>query len=1226
MPVGDWLGRCPVLNGGMEPDVFLAAVRARLIRVLMIEGVARVVAIVVTAAVLSVAADWVWRLPGLVRLGLLLAVAGAAGLVVWVRLGRPFRRDLGNAALARFAERRVPEMDGRLVTHIEGIALGAHDSQVLKSVLATINPATLIPARRTPKQVAIGAAALLVVIAASIATPEIAADGTHRLLLPLGAAEWRKHTSLDVTVEHAVVPVDGAMVLAITRHHPDADFSAPVVVSWRGGAVDESRQLGGLTGTSWSTSIAAPVGMYEVTISSADADPVMVKARVVVRPTVGRIRALLTPPAYTGLPTQTVDTLAGTMIPGTKLAFAVGFITEAGRQIKTVTARFNDTPLTLAEKDHHFTGEMTVTTAGSLALTAADQDGIALTGEARFPLTITPDRPPVVSLSGPSAREAVTVRAVVELSLAASDDFGLADLSLGASIVPGGSEAASTKPGVKPGSAPAALEILERFTGVTGQPSVNRTSQVEVGRHAAEGEQLVLIGRAHDRNDVSEPGEGSSEALTLRVVPEDLLRQELDRLLGEAKERVSQARDDLASAQDAAARERHLRSASQATAKADELLVQVLRRWAQNRLAAEGIIPGTKAHVIISETAMPKLAEATAGAEPPRQAADVALAEAERLLGSILQEGDLTRLLTSLIARETAIATETRGFVKAFLTKSLDPAGKALQQNLATRQRELAEQALDIERRLLAKEGATWVKAQDLVRKEAPGDRLRQASGDLATNDRRNKAVDGQQAALATLTKLLDALRGGDAAHDLAAKLGQLAAEQEQVAKELERGAAPGSQAAKQKDLAERTAAASREAANKDDAAAKTLAGAVATQESAERGMKSGDAGASARDANAAAGLLREAQKQLGGDQKKAEDDKKDKKDAKKPDVIALLKELRTLQAAVVTDATLLSQKTGDKALDFAAQRQVVALANSQADLLLRLKEEALSQLDKNPIARVAVERVATAMDNAQKHLAAPALGAKGLRLTRIALAELGRLIDVAEAQPEQDKKKADGGGGGGGGGQAPQAAFPPSAEIALLAAMQEDLSGRTAAGHPGDLAGAQELLQQLVESMARNTRPETRPAILLERTRRAMTSATYQLKQQDRGALTRNEQQSAVASLRRLLAESGGDGGGGGGGGGKPPPPGGGGPKPPPQGGDGQGNPPPSASAGGGNQQGGDGKTAALPVQATTTQGDLLELPPAIREQLRQAREQNFTPGQLQIYQRYLELLEDGK
>lgn len=1205
------------VNEHMDPAVFLAALRARLVRVLVIEGCARVLAIALTAVVLAIAADWIWRLPGLVRLGLLLAVTAAAGLVVWVRLVRPFSRDLSDAALARFAERRVPELDGRLLTQVEGIAMGAADVQTLGAVLASLDPARLVPARRTPKQVAITIAATLAVLAAIVVTPETAWDGARRLLLPLGETQWRKHTVLTATLAQAVVPNDGALSLTITRRHPDAEFSAPVVVSWKGGGVDESRQLGGLTGTDWSTSIAAPIGTYELTVTSADAEPVVLTARIVARPSVGRIKATLTPPAYTGQPAQTVDTLAGSVIPGTTLAFAVGFTTESGRRITTATAHFDEVPLTLTEHDGMFIGEWKVTAAGSLTLAAADQDGIALAGDVRFPVTITPDRPPVVSLTGTAPREAVTVRAVVDLSVAASDDFGIGELALRGRTIHGETP-------IKGATGESATEVLERFTGVTGQLSATRATTLEVGRHAAEGEQFVLTGRALDRNDVSGPGIGESEPLILRVVAEDVLRQEFDRLLAEAKERVVQGRDDLAAASDVATRERHLRSATQAAAKADELLVQVLRRWTQNRLAADGIAPGAKARGIIADTALPKLAEATAGADAPRQAADAALAEAERLLSSILQEGDLTRLLTSLIARETALATETRGFVRAFLTKPLDQAGKALQQNLATRQRELADQALDLERRLLAKEGTTWTKAQDLVRKEGPGDRLRQAGSDLSTNDRRPKAVDDQKAALETLTKLLDALRGGDAAHDLATKLGQLAAEQEQLAKELERGAAPGTLAAKQKDLAERTEAASREAASKDQAAAKTLTGAVAAQESAGRGMQGGNAGAAARDANAAAGLLREAQRQLGGDQAKPEDGQdKDKKDPKKPDVLALLKELRTLQAALVTDATLLNQATGDKPLDFATQRQVQTLAATQGDLLLRLREEAIKALDKNPIARVALDRVAEAMDNAERYLKTPALGAKGLRLTRIALAELGRLIDVAETQPE----KKPGGGGGGGGGQQPAPPFPPTAEIALLAAMQEDLSARTSAGHPGDLAGAQELLQQLVEAMASGTRPETRSAVLLERTRRAMTSATFQLKQADRGALTRNEQQAAEAALRRLLAEAGGDsGGGGGGGGGGKSPQGGNQQKPPSGNQDGQGNGAPPQANGGGDKQQGNGQTTALPVQATTTSGDLLELPPAIREQLRQAREQHFTPGQLQIYQRYLELLEDGK
>ncbi len=1220
---------------GMDPLHFLALVRARLVRSLVVEGVARVLAIAVTAAVLAVAADWQWHLPGGIRLALLGAVLAAAWLVAWVRLVRPFRRDLGDAAMASFVERRMPVLNGLLLTRIEGIALGPSDEQRLAQQLAAADLRHLVPASRTPKQVAVTAGAIGAVLLATVFAPQVSWDGSRRLLLPLSDVEWSRHTTLSAHLEHAVAASDAALLVVIERTHPQGDFSAPVEVAWRGGRIDEVRQLQGLTGTSWSTAISAPPGTYEITVSSADATPQVLSGRIVNHPTIARLSAILTPPAYTGLPEQTTGTVAGTVVPGTHVRFAVGFALDAGREITTAQASFTsgsgsgsgsgnssstaEVALTVNSEGRHC-GEFVVRSAGSLVLSGSDQDGIGLASAARFPLTITPDRPPVISLSGPAARETVTVRAEVAVAVAASDDFGLGQVTLRSRTLSG-------EPDKKAGAA-ATDDSVERehFTGVAGQLSITRSTVLKIGSFAAEGQQLSISARATDQNDVSGPGVSDSEAVVFRVVPEELLRQEFDRLLGEARDRVTQARDDVAAAADATHRAGRLRSAAQAAIKADELVGQVLRRWDQNRFPADGIDPGRKAHGVLGEAALPRLAEANAAAEAPLTSADTALAEAEKLLSSILQEGDLTRLLTSLIARQTAMNGETRGFVRAFLTKQLDPAGKVLQQNLSTRQRELADAALDLERRLLAKEGTPWAAAQDIVRKSAPGDQLRLAAQDVGTADRRPKAVDGQQAALASLIKLLDALRGGDANKDLAAKLGELAAEQEALAKELERGAPPGTLIKRQKDLTERTQLAQREAQSKDPEAAKMLTAATAAQQSAEKGMGAGSSAAATRDANAAAGLLREAQKKLGGEEPKKPDDKKDDK---KVDIIALLKELRTLQAALVTDATLLDQAAGEKPLDFAAQRQLQALARTQGDLHLRLTEEGIKQLDKNPIARLALDRVAATMNVAQKHFATPALGAKGVRLGRQALAELARLIEVAENLPKPDKK--DGAPpGDNGGGQAPQAAFPAQAEIALLATMQQEIAARTAAAHPTDLAADQAQLQHLVEGLARTARPDTRPAVLLERARRAMTSAAFQLTQQDRGALTRNEQHAAEAALRRLLAEAGGGGKGGGGGGGKPKPPppqqsGGGQPPPPspPAGGDGQGGTPAQA---GGEAKPGTATTAALPVQATTTSGDLLELPPQIREQLRQAREQHFTPGQLHVYQRYLELLEDGK
>ena len=1208
----------------MDPVLFLAAVRARLVRVLVVEGVARILALALMLLVAAVAADYLWQLPGAVRGLLLAAVFASCALVAWVRLGRPFRRDLGDRDLARFVERRALQLDGRLLTFVEGIPLGETDRKLLGEQLSGLDLRQLIPARRTPKQVVITVLAVLAVGMCGVLAPDVATDGARRLLMPWGAGEWRRHVVLAATLEQPVVPADGALLLSITRHHPDAGYSAPVVVGWKGGRVEEQRQLGGLTGQAWSTSIAAAPGTYTITVASGDAEPVTVTGRIVARPAIGRVQALLVPPAYTGLPQQRSETLAAAVVPGTRIDFSVGFSTETGREVVSATASFAGSKLPLQVDDGHWSGSFTPKTAGALTLNAADQDGIGIAGDVRFPVTITPDRPPVVTLSGPQPRENVTVRAVLDLSVAASDDFGLADLTVRSRVqhqeAPGAAPAGPAAPATAPTGD---SDVLERCTGVLGQLSVTRATTVEVGRFAAEGEQLILTARASDRNDVSGLGVAESDPLAVRVVPEDVLRQEFDRLLGEARERVVQGRDELAAA--AEERAARIRSASQDAAKAETLVAQVLRRWDQNRFPADGIQPARKAHTLIADTAMPKLAEAAGSVtdDAPRQAAEAALNEAERLLGSILQEGDLTRLLTSLIARQTAMNVEAKGFVRAFLTKQLDAAGKALQQNLATRQRELAEQVLDVERRLLAKEGASWTKAQDLVRSEAPGDRLRQASQDLATTDRRSKAVDGEAAALTTLQKLLDALRGGDAAKDLAAQVGDLAKDQERLAHELEHGTAPGQLAQRQKELAERTQALAREAQAKDPAAAKLLQGATASQEAAQSGMQAGNAPAATRDANAAANLLREAQAKLGGEAPKKPDEEKK---PEKVDILALLKALRTAQAALVTDATILDQTLGEKAPDFATMRQVQTLARSQGDIQLRLSEEALKPLEKNPIALLALQHVDQAMQAASKHLAKPALGSKGLRLTRNALAELGRLIDVAEdlPKPKQDGQKppADGSGGG----QQDKPPFPPQAELALLAAMQQELSVLTAAGHPIDLAASQQKLQQLVEGLAQTTRPSTRPAELLERTRRAMASAAFQLGHQDRGALTRNEQEAAEGALRRLLAEA--DGGGGGGGQSSPqaqnkPPSGG---EKPPSSPDGQNGQPGSPQSSGDKSSGKSGNTAALPVQVTTTAGNLMQLPPAIRDQLLQAREQQFTPGQLQIYQRYLELLEDGK
>jgi hypothetical protein len=236
-------------------------------------------------------------------------------------------------------------------------------------------------------------------------------------------------------------------------------------------------------------------------------------------------------------------------------------------------------------------------------------------------------------------------------------------------------------------------------------------------------------------------------------------------------------------------------------------------------------------------------------------------------------------------------------------------------------------------------------------------------------------------------------------------------------------------------------------------------------------------------------------------------------------------------------------------------------------------------------------------------------------------------VIDIA-ASIEMAKSEAGGGGGQGGGGN--QAPFPPAAELALLIARQGEIHALAAAGRPVDTGAMQGELGKLIALVEGATRPGSRPNLLMARARRAADGAAALLAQQDRGANARHHMLASEEALRQVLAEAkGSSSGGGGGGGGSKPKPGGGGeggkpnpggaqPGQPGQPGEGQAQ----AGAAGATEAG--AGQAATGVQALQDATALLQLPPERREQLRQAREQRLPAGALQLFERYLEKLEE--
>ena len=1206
----------------MDVNAFLRALRNRLRWVVMLDGVAVLVTaiILVTAAALFI--DWYWRPPGLVRLLGLVALATLTISLFTRRLVRPLMQRLSDRDLALVAERRLPQLDGRLLSRVEGIAPPEENlAQVLTSQAVCI----LVPARRLPQRLLLSTGALAAVAALILWVPHHLRDGLTRLLFPLGQHEWTRTSGLIAGVERAVVAADEPVVVHVERRFGS---EAPVRLTWRthqaNNSIHEQRMLSGLSGP-WRQPLSLATGTWMIQVDSGDAEPVRLTVRVVPRPRLERIEATLTPPLYARESAQSIMRLATldcTALPGSILAFTAHIATVPGQEIAHFQARLGEADLVTTRQGHDLTGTVAITSGGPLFLTFADKDGLAAEPPPHFTIAIAEDRKPVVNISGPRAKESVLARAQVQVAIEGGDDYGLAELALIGQVID--DQAAAGRPGGTPLAGP--RRDLVVFPEIAGLKAVTRRCTVDIASLAAPGNRVVLVGRAKDANDITGPGVTESSAIELTVVDEDTLRKDLDRLIAESHERVSQARSEIGKG--LASPEllpTAARGAGLAAQRAGESLDAVVRRWRENRLPDDQLKPLVAAATLVGE-AGPELEKAQSKGEIPARLGEDALGKAERILASLLSDSDLTRQLLTLIERQRILNQDSRAFVVTYLTKPLDAAARTRQGTLVARQQEIASQVKELERRILAG-SALLAEAQELVRRSVPAETLSSAAQALASDKERPAAVDRQGAGLDVLVKLLDLLRGSDAAVDLGQRAGELAKRQETIVKRLDMGVPPGTQAEDQKQLQEDTRRFAEQLAKQPEAKKSAQAAAEAGK-NAEDAMRKGDRPNATREAEAAASLLRDAQRRLSGQEDKEKDKDKEKNKDKNDnaDLVNVLRRLHGEQAQIVAEATRVHLGIGEKALDFPAQRSVGELGKRETGLFQKLKDEVLAKLTGHPIAQLAVQRVGTALERAATQLNRPALGERGLRMTKVALAELARLLAIAEQRPhpmpKTDEEKPPGNEGGQQGEN--QAPFPPQAELSLLASMQEELARLTVTGAPHDLAAGQQEVVKYVDLLMRSARSGSRPQVLLNRVARAALAASEGLARNDRGLPIRHQQESASTSLRQLIAEAASQGGSSG----KnqeqerrdePPPPGS---NPDPKSNDeNKGGQAGTAAQAGKSQNGKNGPGHGVLI--VPEHGDLLQLPPELRERLRQAREQPMPPGALPIFERYLELLE---
>jgi hypothetical protein len=1231
----------------------------------MARGVSLIVLMLIPLAAGLALLDWWQSWPAPLRALLGFALLFWTAHRAWRLLWRPLQLPVSDQDLALVLERRLPELQGRLISATEGIDLGPTETNRLAATLAAVPPSTLL--REWPMwQAASGASlCLIVVLGLALWQPHVVSIAVGRIFTPWQEINWPRHDSLALDVERTYVAADEPVIIRanlLTGRVTGLRLSA-VPLTVIAGDTPAPRRLG--SGPTWRETWRLPVGRWQITASGGDAVPVSTIVTVIERPVWQAMSLDVTPPAYANLPAQHfAEALPLTVLPGTTVK-----LTATPRSSSTAdSSGTEESPEESLQKLPEGAvlqvaleiqqGDTTTTTYSDASLTQeaiidAPQtwqalpvirlpDGSTISANEATPLRLSlrRDEPPVVGLTGVTRLESVTPNAVLPLLGDMRDDFGLANARLAMLVENAETNNAENDQGQQTSiedifAWPIPENAQAPLSNITGRQETTRKLPITVADHAGVGSRIFLVLIAEDANDITGPGVGHSATLSVQVVSAESLRQELDRTLLSLRDRVAQARGHLNDAlrESNPAPDRDLAEAR--LERTQQQLAELAERWQRNALDTER----GKALDEVSEQGLEALASIRSAQADNRRAilqAEAAVAALEHRIRDLLNNDDLARELVRLIERQQALHEATKTFIQATLAGIHTDDQRLEQDSLASRQEVLVGETADWTRRLLSSSTPSYQRAQDLIRRGQPAAALREAAQAIAAERNRSTAINQQRHALKNLRATLAALQGADAGQQLARALNALAAQEERAAADRRAGLnaeeTENEWREEQQELAAQAEALANQAESDQQEASAELSRQAAEQ--MQQAAEATDPQAAAEHAEAAAALLRQAARQAAGEQNQNEQNDQDNQPSteQREELLALLRDLIEAQQKL----WLRSQAAPDPTPRLPTAR----LAKDQDDIFLQLTDDAGALAAGDALAEFALQAPTAAVERATRLLEDTGHDAAARVAIRRAFVSLERLLGILDTLPPPIIKKEEGGGGEGGQQQQQQQAnpYPSRAAIALLEAMQAQVQNLTRAGLLSKATTLQDDLRTALSELAQRTRPGTRPAQLLQRAARAMASSADLLANSPelRGVLLA-EHDAARQALWALLEEIEVRQGQSGNSSNDQPPHQGeqqpdnqDGQQPPPQANDQQQGQDAEGDAGSANvgqnsvaDGSGEGGGGNGDVDSTNPEEALMHLPAKERERILRARAANLPPESLRLYLRFLELLE---
>lgn len=554
-----------------SPSVLFSRLRGRARAGILVEGLAFALAAFIGFMLLSYAIDRNLRLERVYRIGLLIVFVMTAWHLLRKHLFAPIRVDLSDDELALAMERGEAELQQALISAVQfertldAGSFGNESAQLMQHVVTDVQqrvdslPAeSALDTNRVYKFGAVIFGCLAVVATWGWLDDDSLGLWARRNIL-MSSEEWPRATRLAFLmnqINDKVSVAEGNDVSVLVQAAGVIPDQVWVHYEFPDGTTDN--ELMSLMGGDTSQAGASFTQLHESVISSVkihatggDGLAKGIELVLVKRPVLETLNIRKAYPEYMQLEPEEVSESEGDIrIPmGTRLSISG----SSSKRLEKAYFTFSKHPphdLTMAADATSFEGDFVPGESGVLTVDVTDIDGLGAGKPPKLFLRVVPDRAPNVDYKTLGIGSMILFKALIPGTLKLRDDFGLTSVASHIRITADQSskDAAKWEPvkleGMRdPDTEEGEVDYDEKV--VFDLLTVNDLAKgpTSPDNPIRPGMLLSLRFEANDNFGPGEPHVGKSEVLTLRIVTEDKLMQDLHRRQTERRRELTRILD-----------------------------------------------------------------------------------------------------------------------------------------------------------------------------------------------------------------------------------------------------------------------------------------------------------------------------------------------------------------------------------------------------------------------------------------------------------------------------------------------------------------------------------------------------------------------------------------------------------------------------------------------------------------------------------------------------------